>query len=542
MLLLRNARISGRPDAPPQEAIAIAGGRIVDVGSDERLRALRGSGVEEIDAGGRRIVPGLIDGHAHVVRGGLTWDRELRWDESRSLDEALDLLAARAMADGPDAWVTVVGGWSAGQFREGRGPTRDDLDRVAPDNPCYVQLLYDEAVLNTRGLERCGFARGSADPPGGVIDRDETGSPTGVVRGAGAFRHCLETVGKPGDEQQVRSTRTMLRDLAAYGLTGALDPGGIGLGPESYRALFELWRRDELALRLRLYLGAGHRGDERREITDWMRFLPRGFGDDRLRITGIGEIVVFRCWDGDGLTPFEVDAEAFQEFTELSELAASGGWPMHVHAIVDESASAILDAWEAVGERRPIAPLRFSLAHADAVSDRTLQRARRLGIGIALQDRMVLRAAGSVAAWGTEAVEQAPPLRRMVELGFPLSAGTDATVVSSINPWLSLWWLVTGRTLGGLQRRAEHRLSRADALRLYTAGSTWFSFEEGTRGQLAPGFLADLAVLSDDYYGVPDDEIPSIRSDLTLLGGAVVHAAAAMVDVNVGAAGIGHSV
>jgi hypothetical protein len=325
----------------------------------------------------------------------------------------------------------------------------------------------------------------------------------------------------------------MLRELAGLGLVGALDPGGIGIVPDNYEPLYDVWRAGELTMRLRLFLGAGERGDERRQIEDWMARAPLGSGDQLLRVSGLGEIVVFRCWDGDGIAPFVVDPDSFREFEEISRLAAAGGWPMHVHAILEASASAILDAWESVDRVHPIGGLRFSLAHAEGVGERTLRRARALGLGLAVQDRMLMRASGSAPVWGADAVAQAPPLRRMLELGFPLGAGTDATVVSSINPWTSLWWLVSGRTLGGPRRAAEHRLSRAQALDLYTRGSAWFSWEEHERGRLEPGQLADLAVLSDDYFAVAEDAIPALRSELTLVGGRVVHAGTPFAGVEV---------
>jgi predicted amidohydrolase YtcJ len=525
MLLLLNAKVEGSPEEPAAEGVAIRDGRIAAIGPAPDLRALAGAEAREIDVGGRRVIPGLIDSHAHVLRAGLMWDRALRWDGVWSLDEALALLRERADQLDRGAWVPVIGGWHPGQFREGRGPTRAELDQVAPDNPCYVQLLYDEAVLNSAGLAACGFQSASSDPPLGQVERDADGNATGVVRGFGAFRHCLETIGRPGFEQQIASIRSMLGDLLAYGLTGAVDPGGIGIAPETYEPLYEVWRRGELPVRIRLYLGAGRRGNERQDIENWMRFMPRGFGDDRLQITGIGEIVVFGCWDGDGLVPLQVDQNSLDDFTEISHLAAEHSWPMHVHAIRDDSVGMILGAWEAVDERRPIAPLRFSLAHAENIGERNLQRASALGIGLALQNRMIYKAADSARVWGADAVSVAPPFQRMLELGFPLGAGTDATVVSPVDPWRSLWWLVSGKTLdGGPTRLEEHRLTRAQALDLYTRGSAWFSFEERARGRLEEGYLADLAVLSDDYFGVPEDDIPTIRSDLTLVGGDIVHA------------------
>lgn len=522
-LLIANARVSGRPQDPPREAVLVHGGRIAGVGELDELRGLAGPVARELDVGGRRVVPGLIDSHAHVLRAGLSWEREVHWSGVRSLEQGLALVRERARQLAPGDWIPVIGGWHPAQFSEARSPTRADLDRAAPENPCYVQVLYDEAVLNAPALAACGFAADNADPPGGSVERDGDGSPTGVVRGHGAFRHCLATMGRPGRDAQALSIRSMLRELAALGLTGALDPGGIGVIPETYEPLYDVWRAGGLSLRLRLFLGAGERGGERRQIEDWMRLVPRGSGDELLRVTGIGEIIVFRCWDGDGLTPFTADPDSFREFTEISMLAAAGGWPMHVHAIRDESAGAIIDAWEEVDRRHPIAGLRFCLAHVEGISERNLKRARALKLGLALQDRMLMRASGSAAGWGEQAVAQAPPLRRMIELGFPIGGGTDATVVSSINPWLSLWWMVSGRTFGGPRRVAEHRLTRAQALGLYTHGSAWFSGDEHLRGRLAVGQLADLAVLDDDFFGIDEDAIPALRSDLTLVDGRVVH-------------------
>jgi predicted amidohydrolase YtcJ len=523
-LLIANARVSARPQDPAGEALVVSGDRIVAVGALEELRGLAGAGARELDVGGRRVVPGLIDSHAHVLRAGLTWEREVHWSGISSLEQGLALVRERARQLPPGEWIPVIGGWHPAQFAEARSPTRAELDLAAPEHPCYVQVLYDEAVLNAPALAACGFGADDADPPGGSVERHPDGVPTGVVRGFGAFRHCLAAIGRPGRDAQALSIRSMLRELAALGLTGALDPGGIGVIPETYQPLYDVWRAGNLSLRLRLFLGAGERGDERRQLEDWMRFMPRGFGDDLLRITGIGEIIVFRCWDGDGLVPFAIDRDSFREFAEISALAAAGGWPMHVHAIRDETAGAIIDAWEEVDRRHPIAGLRFCLAHAEGIGERNLKRARALGLGLALQDRMLMRASGSAPDWGAAAVERAPPLRRMIELGFPIGGGTDATVVSSINPWLSLWWLVSGRTFGGPRRVAEHRLTREQALGLYTRGSAWFSSEERLRGRLAAGQLADLAVLNDDFFGIDEDAIPTLRSDLTLLGGRIVHA------------------
>jgi len=266
-------------------------------------------------------------------------------------------------------------------------------------------------------------------------------------------------------------------------------------------------------------------GDELAQIRDFVRYLHPGFGDELLRLVGVGEIPVFACWDGEGVHPFEVVAPAKRLLEEIVRLLVQHGWTLHQHAILDSTVADTLDVWEKVDADMPIAPRRFAFAHAEPVGDENLQRIKALGAGIAVQDRMLFRAADSATLWGEETLRRAPPLRRILDLGIPLGAGTDATAVSPYNPWWSLWWLVTGRSLDGAPPRSpEHRLSRSEALAAYTSGSAWFSHDEHQRGTLAPGMAADLAVLSDDYFTIDEDAIPSLRSVLTLVDGKITHA------------------
>ena len=507
--------------------LAVAGGRIAAVGDEDTARAAVGPGARVVDLGGRTVVPGLVDSHIHLMRGGLTWNQEVRWADVPSLAAGMDMIRARAATTPPGTWIAVVGGWHPGQFAEGRGPTRADLDAAAPDHPAYVQRNFEEAVLNTAALEAAGFAASTEDPPMAMVERGDDGAPTGWVRGIGAFRAALGVMGMPDAADRLEGTRAMLRELNRLGLTGAIDPGGFGVVPEMYGPLFELWRRGERGFRTRLLVVPSTPGQELDELAQWARFIHPGFGDDYLSYLGFGEIVSFCAHDMEGVRPHHIDAGCADRVYEASKLAAARGFAVHIHAILDESVSAVLDAWERVNEEFPVRDLRFALVHADAISPRNLQRVRDLGVGIAVQDRLVFRAADSLALWGEETLAQAPPLGSMLAAGIPVGAGTDATVVSSHNPWRSLWWLVTGGSYDGAPpRAAEHRLSREQALRLYTAGSVWFSFEEDRRGTLEPGKWADLAVLSADYFAVPEDQIPGITSVLTMVGGRVVHAAA----------------
>jgi predicted amidohydrolase YtcJ len=521
--LIWPGRRPGGSACAPATALAVAGGHICAVGDDRDIRSLAGPGTEVVDLGGRRVIPGLIDGHVHAVRAGASWDRELHWTGMPNVRIALEHVRAAVPSYDPGAWIRVVGGWHPIQFTEGRSPTREELDEVAPQHPVYLQALYEHAVLNSAALRRSGIDELAGDPPGGTIERDTAGRPTGRISGLGAFSLCLGAMPRRTPDEERRSTAAMLRDLHATGLTGLHDAGGLGMAPERYDALFDLWRSEQLTMRMRLFLSAVDSGREFEQIKAWLRHARSRFGDEMLRFLGIGEVVQFGCHDFEGLEPFEVTEDARAELLRISLETARRGWPMQIHAVLDSTIDAILDCWEAVDTQIPLAPLRFSIAHVDRISPRNIRRLKKLGVGVVLDDHLVFKAAASEMVWGPHALLSAPPVGYLVAGHVPVAAGTDATRASSWNPWLSLWWLISGQSLDGQPRRApDHCLSRAEALAAYTAGSAWLSFEEEDRGHLHPGARADFAVLNQDYFSVAEDDIPAIRADLTVVGGRVV--------------------
>ncbi len=513
--LLTNGRIwTGREFV---DALGLSGDQVAAAGDREEVAARLGTGAQVIDLEGRLAIPGLIDSHTHFVRAGLTWTDVVRWDGVDSLAVALDRIRAAAAATPPGTWLRVVGGWHPGEFAENRGPTVAELNEAAPDHPVYVQLLYEEATLNDAAM---AFLP-EADPPGGTIERDPDKAPTGTIRGPGAFAAVLSGIPAPAHEAQIASTKALARELNSLGITGVMDPGGFGVVPETYRALFDVWRAGELTVRTRLYLVPGGRGTEVEDVRRWIRYVQPGFGDDMLRYTGFGEILSFGCHDMEGVRPWSMSAEAKADLREITTVLAGAGWPIHMHAIFDSTISDILDVWEEVNSEVGLA--RASLAHAEPMSLASLHRAKALGVGIAIQDRMIWRMADSAALWGDEVAANAPPLRDILDLGIPLGAGTDATVVAEIDPWRAIWWLVTGQSVDGAPPRAErHRLSVAEALTAYTQGSAWMSLDENERGTLAPGMAADVAVLTNDVFE-PEADLLSTKASLTLLGGRVVH-------------------
>jgi predicted amidohydrolase YtcJ len=529
-LLLLNGRIwtgvpPGAPAAREVEAVAVRDGRILATGDRDELRELAGPRTTVVDLEGRRAVPGVVDAHIHAIRAGLTWDEELRLGHCRRLDDVLAAIRARAGEQPAGSWVRVLGGWHHHQLAERRLPSRAELDQAAPHHPVYLQALYDAAVLNSAARRACGLD-GGAGTLAGEVERDPaTGALTGVVRGMLAYPQILARMPRLPLKRQISSTESMLRSLARLGLTGVVDPGGIGIGFEQYEPLFELWRRGRLPIRTRIYHSAAEAGGELEQFEALTRYARPRFGDDWLGVVGLGEIIHHDWHDRGVLAPHGVPPRAREEFLQISRLAARRGWPMHMHAIVRGTVDAVLDAWERVDHEVDLRGLRFSLAHADAISPPALRRAQALGIGIGVQDWLVFKADEAAAHWGEELAVNAPPVRDMLDLGIPIAAGSDSTRACAENPWLSLWWLVTGRSLdGGPRRDPRRRLSRAEALDLYTRAGAWFSFEEGRRGSLQPGWLADLAVLDDDFLTCDEEAIPSLTSELTLVGGSVAHA------------------
>jgi predicted amidohydrolase YtcJ len=278
-------------------------------------------------------------------------------------------------------------------------------------------------------------------------------------------------------------------------------------------------------------MSAATRGAEVAELAQWMRHVAPGFGDDLVRISGIGEITHYGCPDMEGLDPYEMPDEAWHELVEISRAAAARGWSMSMHAVLDHTLGRILDAWELVARDHDLRPLRFSIVHADEASLDNIDRIAELGVGVLVQNRLVLKASDYVECWGAEATARTPPIGDMVLHGVPIAGGTDANRANWYQPWASIWWLVTGGSVDKAAPRARrHRLSLEDALRAYSHGGTWFTFEEASRGLLVPGHAADFFVPTADPFTVEPDALPGIRSEMTVMGGRVTHTTGTLTD------------
>ena len=532
-LILTDARITTLAAGVPEaEALAVSNGRILAVGTDESVLRHAGPETQVIRAGGRRVIPGLIDSHLHLIRGGLNYNLELRWDGVPSLADALRMLREQAQRTPAPQWVRVVGGWSEFQFRERRLPTLEEINTAAPDTPVFILHLYDRALLNRAALRTVGYTKETPDPPGGEIQRDRQGNPTGALIARPNAMILYATLARGprlGHDDQVNSTRHFMREMNRLGLTGAIDAGGgFQNYPDDYAVIDELHRAGQLTVRLAYNLFTQRPKEELADFRKWVGMTHPGAGDEYYRMNGAGEMLVFSAADFEDFLepPPDLARTMEQELGAVVRVLAEHRWPFRLHATYDESINRFLNVFEEVNRDVPFEGLRWFFDHAETISPRNIDRVKALGGGIAVQHRMAFQGEYFVDRYGAAAAGETPPVRRLLQAGIPVGAGTDATRVASYNPWVALAWLVTGRTVGGTALYGEsNRLGREEALRRYTLGSAWFTGEEGQKGSLEPGKLADLAVLSADYFSVPDEQIRGIESLLTLLGGKVVFGA-----------------
>ncbi len=539
-LLLLNGRIATQDDRQSSvNALAIKNGRIQATGDTKTMTAYKGPATRVVELNGRTVIPGLIDSHSHPIRGGLHYNLELRWDGVPSLADAMRMLREQAKRTPPNQWVRVIGGWSEFQFAEKRMPTLDELNAAAPDTPVFVLHLYSSAMLNRAALRAVGYTRDTPNPPAGEIQRDKAGNPTGLLiarPNAFILYSTLAKGPKLAYEQQLNSTRQFMRELNRLGVTSVIDAGGgFQNYPQDYQVVTELHKNGQLTVRLAANLFTQHPKQELEDFSNWVKTVKPGQGDDLFRINGGGEMLVYSAADFEDFLEPRPDMPANMEadLTAVVKLLAQNRWPFRLHATYDETIERALDVYEAVNREVPFDGLHWIVDHAETISPRNIDRIRALGGGIAVQHRMAYQGETFIGRYGSARAGDSPPIRRMLAAGVPVGAGTDATRVASYNPFVSLYWLISGRTVGGTQiYSGANCLERMEALRMWTVGSSWFSSDDGKKGALVPGQLADCAVLSADYFSIPEEDIKGLESVLTLVGGKPVYAAAEFSDLS----------
>jgi predicted amidohydrolase YtcJ len=517
---------------PTATAVAIRDGRFVRVGADHEIMPLAGPATRVINLRGRQVLPGLCDNHIHIIRGGLNYNMELRWDGVRSLAQAMDMLRRQVEITPAPQWVRVVGGFSEYQFAEKRLPTLDELNALAPDTPVFILHLYDRALLNGAALRAVGYNKDSLAPPGGQIQRDAAGNPTGLLLAkpnAAILYATLARGPRLPIEYQLNSTRHFMRELNRLGVTSAIDAGGgFQNYPEDYQVIKQLADAGQLTVRIAYNLFTQKPKQEKDDFLRWTAGSKYQQGDDYFRHNGAGEMLVFSAADFEDFRQPRphMAPEMEDDLEQVVRILVQNRWPWRMHATYDETISRALTVFEKVNQDIPLEGLHWFFDHAETVSEVSLDRIAALGGGVAVQHRMAYQGEDFVERYGSQAAEATPPVARMLAKGVRVSAGTDATRVASYNPWVSLAWLITGRTVGGLQIYPQRNcLDREAALRMWTENVAWFSNEEGHKGRIKEGEFADVVVPDRDFYACPESEIADTTSLLTLVGGKVVFGA-----------------
>jgi predicted amidohydrolase YtcJ len=508
-------------DFSVQQALAIAHGQVLASGTTAAMKKLAGETTRLIDLGGRTVIPGLTDGHIHGIRAALTFGTEVNWIGVPTLKEALERVRQAGKTQKPGSWIVVAGGWTEEQFSEKRRPTAIEVADAAPDNPVYIQHLYDWLLLTPKAMEALNIREDADVTPGGKLERDGENHPTGIVIGNGnTLGKIFDRLPKPSLQQQVDGSKKFFREMNSFGVTGIVDGGGVSMYPANYQAVFKLWHDQQLTLRVAYHLCAPKPGSELADLQNLTQLLPQGFGDAMLHFNGPGEILIWADWTDGDITP---DGKA--KLAELLRWAASKGYTIQLHWNPDRTVHDLLDVVEDINKDFPVRDLRWTVLHLYNASEDNLKRMKSLGLIWGVQDGLYFGGERLQHDVGVEPAQRLPPIATALRLGLTVAGGTDAHRVSSYNPFVALQWYLDGTTIGGVKTRGDAEApNRRQALEMYTRNSARMANDDDKRGTLEPGKFADLAVLSSDYLTAPVREIGKIKSVLTMVGGKVVYA------------------
>ncbi|WP_431095306.1 amidohydrolase [Polaromonas aquatica] len=541
-LIVHNARIfTGNAAQPAASALAVKNGRIYSVGTDAEVLDLKNANTRVIDSRGRRLIPGIIDAHTHVLNEG-GYNYTLRWEGVPTLRRALAMLNEQAKRTTEGHWVKVIGGWSPYQFEENRFPTMDELRRAVPNRPLIVQYAYNRAFMNQQAMDALGVGTEKFPKvPGTEFEKDAQGRYTGVVHGYTFLFIALETmVPQLSFDEEVSSLIQTTHHLNRFGVTSIVDAGtGFREYPKAQATVNVLARDNRLNIRMPfvdLQFGDGSVNMVDGQIKAITKTAPIGPGHNlhpQLAhghvYRGAGELLSAEVHDHENFDrpAVIIEPEKMRELVErdVSKLVQRR-IPFREHISYDENITPFLDALGKLNEKTPLDGLRWSIEHAETISPANIARVKALGGGIALDAKMAMHGDGFIKTHGRDKALLTPRLRQLVDSGIPLAMTTDAFRASSFNPWVGISWMVSGKSVSGAEVLArDNRLSRAEALKLFTRNAAWFMNAESELGMIAPGHLADFVLLDRDYFEVAESQIKSIASVLTVMDGPVVYGA-----------------
>ena len=525
-LILTNGKIVTVDDRfTIAQAVAIRGSRIVAVGSNADMRRLAAANAKVTDLQGRTVIPGLIDNHAHFVRVAEKWHSEMRLDEITSRKQVIGMLRERVRTTPPGTWIVALGGWSEEQFTDDpRGFSLAELDQIAPGHPVALQAVYRHTYLNSAALKAAGIHGKTPDPAGGRIEKDAAGAPTGLVSGAGGVAFVAAKVPLADKEQWRQNARNVVRYLNSVGMTAWMDAGGRGMSDSHYAPYRELADRGEL--NIRIYWQTIRQPGTPQDVEKVLAEIPtlKPFqGTDYFDNVGYGESV-YGPINTQLLNPkANTRPEDMAQWGRITRALAQHGIYVNSHVEMEASIDAFLTLYEGINREKPIKGLRWAFSHIDQVTPQQIERMKRLGMTAQIHTRPLIQGSLMHRFHGERAWTM-PPMKMVQESGIMWGLGSDATAVTTSNPFYNLWFAVTGKMVGGKEVNRQ-TITREQALIAHTRNNGYVVFQESNLGSLQPGKYADLLVLDRDYLTVPADEIKDIKPVMTMVGGKVVHEA-----------------
>jgi len=507
------------------QALAIKGRRIVAVGGNAEIRDRAGGNTRVIDLQGRSVIPGLIDNHAHFIRVAEKWHYEMRLDGITSRKQVVKMIEDRARVAKPGEWIVALGGWSEEQFiDEQRGFPLAELDQLAPHNPVALQAVYRHTYLNTAALKAANIDESTPNPRGGTIEKDAGGKLTGVVRGAGAVAFVAAKVPLAEKQQWLQNARDVVTYLNSVGMTAWMDAGGRGMSNAHYGPYRELADRGELNIRIywQTIRQPGTPQDVDKVLADIPGLKPFQ-GTDYFDNVGYGESV-YSPINTQLLNPkANTRPEDFAQWGRIVRALAQQGIYVNSHVEMEPAIESFLTLYEEINREKPIKGLRWALSHIDQVTPAQIERMKRLGMSAQIHTRPLIQGVLMHRVHGERAWSM-PPMRMVQDSGIPWGLGSDATAVTTSNPFYNLWFAVTGKMVGGHHVNRQ-TITREEALIAHTRNNAYIVFQDGNLGSLQPGRYADLLVLDRDYLTVPEDGIKDLKPVMTMVGGRIVYEA-----------------
>ena len=506
------------------EAVAIIGDRLMAVGNDDQMRTVAGPSTRLVDLKGRSVIPGLMDNHLHGAGGGPGVDLS----RARSLADVEAALRARVQASPPGDVIVSNSDWHEAQLKEQRLPLRDDLDRVAPQNPVVLVRGGHEYILNSAALTRSGITEQTAQPAGGRITKYGDGRLNGELVDTAKSLVRLPPPPPRTPQQQLDDRIADYKKLNEAGLTGIRHPG---ISIAEYRMLQDMQQRGQLTIRINALLrpATGGAGVDPALAASGIR---QNEGDEFLRIGGIKLAVdggfegglmrdlYEKPWDEGGTFRGLQTVDTERYIAAVRELNRQD-WRVATHAVGDAAIDLVLNAYEKANAERSIVDRRWSIEHAFIGRPDHLPRMKALGLAISAQNHLYLAGPSLVKYWGAARAGITTPVKMYLDAQLPVSSGTDAPVV----PYPPLWTIyhfVTRDTITGGVLGADQKVSRPQALRMATINNAWLNMEERTKGSIEPGKFADLVILSEDPLTCTDTQLRDARVLMTMVGGRVV--------------------